>query len=90
MMLSTSIPVLQSLDQAARKDLIPIKLGVKAAKFAKQTVNTQMKSFKRYGIFADWSNPYLTLDPKYKACFSEWKDLLGPSWDFRHESIITR
>ncbi|PRQ33556.1 hypothetical protein RchiOBHm_Chr5g0058951 [Rosa chinensis] len=50
MMLSTSAPVLQSLDQATRKDLIPIKLEVKAAKFAKQTVNTQMKSFKvQYG-----------------------------------------
>lgn len=38
--------VLQSLDQAARKDLTPIKLRAKAAKFAKQTVKTQMESFK--------------------------------------------
>ncbi|KAH0992933.1 hypothetical protein GBA52_004416 [Prunus armeniaca] len=58
---------LQSLDQAARKDLTPIKLRQKAAKFAKQTVKTQMESFKRYGVWADWNNPYLTLDPEYEA-----------------------
>ncbi|KAM1720253.1 hypothetical protein ACFX12_021955 [Malus domestica] len=61
------VPVLQSLDQAARKDLTPIKLRAKAAKFAKQTVKTQMESFKRYGVWADWNNPYLTLDPEYEA-----------------------
>lgn len=40
------ISVLQSLDQAARKDLTPIKLRAKAAKFAKDTVKNQMASFK--------------------------------------------
>ncbi|KAL6188589.1 hypothetical protein ACLB2K_039981 [Fragaria x ananassa] len=65
--LPIELKVLQSLDQAARKDLTPIKLRAKAAKFAKQTVKNQMESFKRYGIWADWSNPYLTLDPEYEA-----------------------
>lgn len=45
------ISVLQSLDQAARKDLTPIKLRQKAAKFAKQTVKTQMESFKVNTLF---------------------------------------
>lgn len=40
------ISVLQSLDQAARKDLTTIKLRAKAAKFAKDTVKNQMASFK--------------------------------------------
>ncbi|KAM1191788.1 hypothetical protein ACFX15_011901 [Malus domestica] len=65
--LPIELKVLQSLDQAARKDLTPIKLRAKAAKFAKQTVKTQMESFKRYGVWADWNNPYLTLDPEYEA-----------------------
>ncbi|PRQ39187.1 putative isoleucine--tRNA ligase [Rosa chinensis] len=65
--LPIELKVLQSLDQAARKDLTPIKLRAKAAKFAKQTVKNQMESFKRYGIWADWNNPYLTLDPEYEA-----------------------
>lgn len=38
--------VLQSLDQDARKDLTPLKLRAKAAKFAKATIKTQMTSFK--------------------------------------------
>ena len=42
----SSISVLQSLDQDARKDLTPLKLRAKAAKFAKQTVQNQMASFK--------------------------------------------
>ncbi|KAL0692444.1 hypothetical protein Bca4012_059624 [Brassica carinata] len=36
-------------------------------KFAKATVKTQMESFKRLGVWADWNNPYLTLDPEYEA-----------------------
>ncbi|KAA3455573.1 isoleucine--tRNA ligase, mitochondrial isoform X2 [Gossypium australe] len=61
------VPVLQSLDQDARKDLTPLKLRAKAAKFAKATVKAQMSSFQRFGVWADWNNPYLTLDPKYEA-----------------------
>lgn len=34
------------MDQDARKALTPLKLRKKAAKFAKETVNVQMKSFK--------------------------------------------
>lgn len=65
--LPIELKVLQSLDKDARKDLTPIKLREKAAKFAKSTVKTQMASFKRYGVWATWNNPYLTLDPEYEA-----------------------
>ncbi|KAJ0034521.1 hypothetical protein Pint_24529 [Pistacia integerrima] len=59
--------IFNSLDQDAKKDLTPTKLRAKAAKFAKATVKAQMASFKRYGVWADWNNPYLTLDPEYEA-----------------------
>ncbi|XP_073004103.1 isoleucine--tRNA ligase, chloroplastic/mitochondrial isoform X1 [Typha latifolia] len=65
--LPIELKVLQSMNQDARKELTPLKLRQKAAKFAKETVNIQMKSFKRYGIWADWENPYLTLSPEYEA-----------------------
>ncbi|OMO59448.1 Aminoacyl-tRNA synthetase, class Ia, partial [Corchorus capsularis] len=65
--LPIELKVLQSLDQDTRKDLTPLKLRAKAAKFAKATVKAQMSSFQRYGVWADWSNPYLTLDPEYEA-----------------------
>ncbi|GER52191.1 isoleucine--tRNA ligase [Striga asiatica] len=57
----------KSLDQDARKELTPLKLRAKAAKFAKSTVKNQMAAFKRYGIWGDWDHPYLTLDPEYEA-----------------------
>lgn len=65
--LPIELKVLQSLDQEARKTLTPLKLRAKAAKFAKTTVKAQMASFKRYGVWADWDHPYLTLDPEYEA-----------------------
>nr|GMD65772.1 isoleucine--tRNA ligase, chloroplastic/mitochondrial [Ipomoea batatas] len=65
--LPIELKVLQSLDQDARRQLTPQKLRIKAAKFAKTTVQSQMASFKRYGVWADWDHPYLTLDPEYEA-----------------------
>ncbi|OMO58313.1 Aminoacyl-tRNA synthetase, class Ia [Corchorus olitorius] len=60
-------PFLQSLDQDAKKDLTSLNLRAMAAKFAKETVKAQMSSFQRFGVWADWNNPYLTLDPEYEA-----------------------
>ncbi|KAG2283941.1 hypothetical protein Bca52824_055161 [Brassica carinata] len=65
--LPIELKVLQSMDQEVRKELTPLKLRAKAAKFAKATVEKQMESFKRFGVWADWNNPYLTLDPEYEA-----------------------
>ena len=36
-------------------------------KFAQDFVDIQMTSFKRLGVLGDWSNPYLTMDPKFEA-----------------------
>uniref|UniRef100_A0A0D9VLS1 isoleucine--tRNA ligase n=2 Tax=Leersia perrieri TaxID=77586 RepID=A0A0D9VLS1_9ORYZ len=57
----------KSMDKETLNALTPIKLRQKAAKFAKATVTTQMNSFKRFGVWADWDNPYLTLSPEYEA-----------------------
>lgn len=65
--LPIELKVLQSMDQDARKELTTLSLREKAAAFAKETINIQMKSFKRYGVWADWDNPYLTLSPEYEA-----------------------
>uniref|UniRef100_A0A1D1YWT0 isoleucine--tRNA ligase n=1 Tax=Anthurium amnicola TaxID=1678845 RepID=A0A1D1YWT0_9ARAE len=65
--LPIELKVLQSMDQDARKELTPLKLREKAAKFAKETVAIQKSSFKRYGVWAEWDNSYLTLAPEYEA-----------------------
>ncbi len=65
--LPIELKVLQSLDKKQREQLTPIKLRKKAAEYAKKQVSNQMKGFKRWGIWADWENSYLTLKKEYEA-----------------------
>ena len=69
--LPIELKVLQSMDADKRRELSPIKLRKKAAKFARKTVDAQREQFKRYGVFADWEDPYLTLLPEYEAAQME-------------------
>ena len=59
--LPIELKVLQSMDMEQRKALTPIKLRKKAAAYARKQVDGQMKGFQRWGIWADWEQPYLTL-----------------------------
>jgi isoleucyl-tRNA synthetase len=47
--------------------LSPEEIRRKAASFAIETMKQQRLSFQRYGVWGDWSNPYLTLDKEYEA-----------------------
>jgi len=69
--LPIELKVLQSMDADARKALTPIKLRKKARNFALKTVDKQRDSFKRYGVWGDWEDPYLTLLPEYEAAQME-------------------
>ena len=65
--LPVELKVLQSLKQKEREVLSPIQLRKRAADFAKDTVEKQKESFKRYGVWGDWNHPYMTLQPEYEA-----------------------
>ena len=65
--LPIELKVLQTLKTEERKNLTPIALRQKAKEFALKTVDEQREGFKRYGIWGDWDNPYLTLKPEYEA-----------------------
>ncbi|MFM7405905.1 MAG: isoleucine--tRNA ligase, partial [Cuspidothrix sp.] len=65
--LPIELKVLQNMKQAERQNLTPLQLRQKAKQFALDTVDEQRNSFKRYGIWGDWENPYLTLKPEYEA-----------------------
>jgi isoleucyl-tRNA synthetase len=45
----------------------PLKVRELARQVAYNAIATQKHSFKRWGVTADWSNPFLTMDPKYVA-----------------------
>ncbi|MEO0835136.1 MAG: isoleucine--tRNA ligase [Cyanobacteria bacterium J06642_3] len=65
--LPIELKVLQKIKSKERKELTPLKLRQKAKEFALQAQQEQCESFKRYGIWGDWSHPYLTLTPAYEA-----------------------
>ena len=49
------------------RDLSPLEVRKKSEAFARKYVDIQREQFKRLGVFGDWENPYLTMDPKYEA-----------------------
>lgn len=65
--LPIELKVLQAMDQEQRRALTPLKLRKKAAAYARKQVEAQMTGFKRWGIWADWDHPYLTLQKEYEA-----------------------
>src|SRR5215813_4085408 len=49
------------------RGLSPLEIRKKSEAFARKFVNIQREQFKRLGVFGDWENPYLTMDPRYEA-----------------------
>jgi len=65
--LPIELKVLQNLKSAERQNLTPLDLRRKAKEFALAAVDEQRQNFKLYGVWGDWDNPYLTLNPEYEA-----------------------
>ncbi len=47
--------------------LEPAEIRRRCAEFAKGFIDIQRASFRRLGVFGDWQNPYLTMNPGYEA-----------------------
>ncbi|MFT3990192.1 MAG: isoleucine--tRNA ligase [Luteolibacter sp.] len=47
--------------------LEPAEIRRRCTDFAKGFIDIQRKSFRRLGVFGDWENPYLTMNPGYEA-----------------------
>lgn len=65
--LPIELKVLQGLKSKERRGLTPIQLRKKAREFAMATVRNHVEGMKRFGIWADWDEPYLTMAPEYEA-----------------------
>ncbi len=65
--LPIELKVLQSIDKKTRESLTALELRKKAASFALKQVENQKIGFKRWGVWADWDKPYLTLNKEYEA-----------------------
>ncbi|MBT8036071.1 MAG: isoleucine--tRNA ligase [Verrucomicrobiae bacterium] len=60
------LPIEFKVMQDAR-DEEPAEVRRRCQDFAMGFVDIQRESFRRLGVFGDWKNPYLTLDPSYEA-----------------------
>src|SRR5216110_1613047 len=49
------------------RGLSPLEVRKRSEAFARKFVDIQREQFKRLGVFGDWENPYLTMDPGYEA-----------------------
>ncbi|MGV3660224.1 MAG: isoleucine--tRNA ligase [Prosthecobacter sp.] len=47
--------------------LTPVEVRTRSEAEARKYIDIQRNSFKRLGVFGDWENPYLTLDPGYES-----------------------
>ncbi len=65
--LPIELKVLQKLKNEERRNLDILGLRRKATEYAKKQIYSQMEGFKRWAIWGDWDNPYLTLKKNYES-----------------------
>ena len=65
--LPIELKVLQKLKGEERKNLDLLLLREKATEYAKLQIENQKKGFKRWGVWGDWDDPYLTLKKNYES-----------------------
>ena len=65
--LPIELKVLQGLSSQERQELTPLSLRRRAHAYALEQVAGQRQGFQRWGIWADWDTPYLTLNKDYEA-----------------------
>ena len=65
--LPIELKVLQGLSQEERRSLTPLELRRRAHAYALEQMRGQREGFRRWGIWADWEQPYLTLNKDYEA-----------------------
>ncbi len=65
--LPIELKVLQKLKNEERRNLDVIRLRQKATEYAKKQIHSQMEGFKRWAIWGNWENPYLTLKKNYES-----------------------
>ncbi len=50
-----------------KRDLTTVEFREQCREYAEKYLDLQREGFKRLGVFADWENPYKTINPSYEA-----------------------
>ncbi|MCP5468367.1 MAG: isoleucine--tRNA ligase [Deltaproteobacteria bacterium] len=61
------LPIEHQVEKKLKEQLSEIEFRKKCREYAQSFVDIQREEFKRLGIFADWQNPYLTMNYSYEA-----------------------
>ncbi|MBN1869987.1 MAG: isoleucine--tRNA ligase [Candidatus Omnitrophica bacterium] len=83
----------------SKSDVDCVDFRKKAHQYAMKYVGIQREQFKRLGVFGDWGNPYLTLDPEYEYWILRslgelnkkgyiYRGLKPVNWCFRCETAL--
>ena len=75
--LPIELQVLKSL-KVDRSELSALEIRKRCREHAQKFVNLQKEEFRRLGVFGDWDNAYLTMDPRYEAAEIE---VFGKMWN---------
>lgn len=65
--LPIELKVLQGMKSRERKEASVLQMRERAKEFAMGAVESQMAGFKRFGVWGDWDEPYLTMNPQFEA-----------------------
>src|SRR6266436_6052261 len=49
------------------RGLSPLEVRQRSERYARKYIEIQRNQFRRLGVFGDWENPYLTLNPEYET-----------------------
>lgn len=90
--------LLEELKQG-KSDVDRVDFRKKAYDYAMNYVGVQRDQFKRLGVFGEWDNPYLTLDPEYEYWILKslgelnkrgyiYRGLKPVNWCFRCETAL--
>ena len=69
------LPIELKVDQnlgSKKKNMTKIEIRDKCKSYALNFVNIQRDEFKRLGVFADWKNPYLTVNKEYESTIARY------------------
>ncbi|MFA4842764.1 MAG: class I tRNA ligase family protein, partial [Candidatus Omnitrophota bacterium] len=67
-----------------KSEISQVEFRKKAHAYALKYVSLQKEEFKRLGVFADWENPYLTLNPDYEeAILRTFAELVKKGYIYR-------
>ena len=56
---------------ARKAQMTPFQIRQECRRYAAKYVDLQRADFQRLGVFGEWDQPYLTMDPEYEATIAE-------------------